>query len=214
MLRWVMKSCCARDLLGLIADNNYGLFRGDYLSPSLCCTLWMFIVNWLGRERIIVINITFIKSTLSSFFFGTDLLLLLLLILLFLNYIIVTEMKSAAFLRSYSTVKILSYYSLSSKSSNVSRDGWFIPIFWVWLPVSMLGFDRRLNVSTIDTALCSITAKNTNKLDSETVLDPPISLTIYLLHSMVSKRRYMMPMTDLASFWWSRYLDSISLKLF
>ena len=46
----------------------------------------------------------------------------------------------------------------------------------------MFGFDSLLNVSTIETPLCSITAKKMSKFDSEIVLDPPIYLTIYLSH--------------------------------
>ena len=149
---------------------------------------------------------------ITSLFLWTNLFLFLLLVLFFLNKYICTEMKSAAFFLNSSTVKILSYSSLSSKSSNVKREGW-VPVLWVWGADNIFGLESLLKVSTIETALCSTTARKMRRFESEIVLEPPISLTISRSHSIVSKILSIIPVIDLASFWLLLYFPSISLRL-
>lgn len=64
----------------------------------------------------------------------------------------------------------------------------------------MLAFDNLLKVLMIWVALCSITAKKTNRLVYEICLEPPISFATSLSHSIVSKMRSIRPMIPLASF--------------
>ena len=150
---------------------------------------------------------------ITSLFLWTNLFLFLLLVLFFLNKYICTDMKSAAFFLNSSTVKILSYSSLSSKSSNVKREGWVVPVLWVWGADNIFGLESLLKVSTIETALCSTTARKMRRFESEIVLEPPISLTISRSHSIVSKILSIIPVIDLASFWLLLYFPSISLRL-
>lgn len=133
--------------LSLCLDSSGNLFQNhmnfaliEYLS---CCL--SLIVTYTFIDVNIIVNDNFIKS--AHFFFGRT-------SFFFCLWLCYFAMKSAAFFLSSSEDRILSYSSLSSKSSKVKREGWVTPVLWVWGDISMLGFESLLKVSTIETALC------------------------------------------------------------
>ena len=120
-------------------------------------------------------------------------------------------MKSLAFCRSSSAVRILLYSSLSSKSSNVS-----IPVGICWgllFCENKLGFENCLKVLTIWTALCSIMAKKISKLFSVIALFPPNCLANSRSHSIVSKILSIFTLKGLISVWFFWYYFLVSSKL-